>query len=162
MDLIELLEPGVEEFSKCENFVVFEPVSIRVPESDILYQGAEILEVFDKVVNTEIYEEGLKKKIFANKISRIHTMLQLSANIENIVVTKFIKKIWKRYPFYSNLGELFLDGDEFHAVFPESKADFDQYLIRGSALDMDIELDVDEDEDKSDEDESKDDSSKSE
>lgn len=141
MNLIELLEPTVEEFGKCENFVVFEPVSIRVPESDILYRGEQVLEIFNTVVNTPIYEEGLKKKIFANKISRIHTMLQLSGNIENIVITKFIKKIWKRYPFYSNLGELFLDGDEFTKVFPESKDSFENYMIRGSAMDLDLDID---------------------
>ena len=86
MNLVEFLEPTVEEFTKCENFVVFEPVSIRVPESDILYTGPEILEVFEKVIQTEIYPEGLKKQIFANKISRIHTMLGLCQNLDNIVV----------------------------------------------------------------------------
>ena len=130
MSLLEFLEPPKQEFVQCNNFVVFEPVSSRIAEHDVLCRGDALMELFEMLTASPIYDDKLKIQILGNRLSRIQMMLSLANNPENIVVTKFVKKVWKRYPFYSNLGEPFLELSEYLHVFPDFADNTDPLLVQ--------------------------------
>jgi len=101
-----------------QNFIIFEPASQRVKDIDILMRGEEIYEIFLKVEASLEEENSLELQIMKNRLSKIRKMLDLVIDFENIVMTKFFDRIWKRYSYLSNLGETFLDITTFLKVLP--------------------------------------------
>ena len=109
MKYIEFLEPPKEDMSLFNNFIFFEPSSHRLSNDEILYQGESVIEIFDTAAKLSGQSHDIKDKILSNRLNRIKMMLELVKNPEFIIMTKFINKVWRRYIFFSNLGELFLD-----------------------------------------------------
>jgi len=102
-----------------QNFIVFEPHSIRVPDNDIMYSGLKVRDVFDEVMSKLARRDTIQDLIITNRLSKIANMLSLVQDDTGIVMTKFVDKIWKRYAYLSNLGENFLDLKTFLYVFPQ-------------------------------------------
>jgi len=143
------LEDLVEEPGSYQSFIVFDPASIRVPESDIYIIGPKVSdvveEIFEKISESE---QDIKMKILINKISKIRNMLDLVGNQENIIISKFFHRIWRRYSYISHLGESFLDLSTFVEFYPDGLKTADE--IVASRLDISADADFEEDDDSDD------------
>ena len=80
---------------------------IRVPDNDILLVGDQVSDLFDTITNNLDIGDSLQDQILQNRLTRIQMMLDLLKNKDGLIMTKFLSKIWRRYSFFSNLGELF-------------------------------------------------------
>jgi hypothetical protein len=116
-----ILTPHIE--SRFQNFIVFDPSSSRINEQDILFQGYEVQEIFDKLQDKLSSKSDIKTQIIQNKMAKIGQMLELLANYDNIIISKFFDRVWRRYAYISNLGENFLEIKTFLECFPEYKED---------------------------------------
>ena len=117
MKYIEFLEQPTISDSDYNNFIFFEPSSHRINENEILYQGDEVQEIFYQALDKLGKTTDLKDKILLNRLNRINMMLDLVKNTDFVIITKFIHKVWRRYIFFSNLGELFLDLETYAKVY---------------------------------------------
>ena len=119
MKSIEFLEHKKEKIELFVSFIVFEPASYRISESDILVRGYDVKKLFDDIFMQVSQANSLSEKALHNTLSRINMMLDLVKNYDNVVMTKFINKVWRRYGFFSHLGESFLDLDRFVQFLPQ-------------------------------------------
>ena len=103
MKSIEFLKKSQPEFGYYLNFIIFEPASQRIHENDILCRGNEISKILNTLIETTPTNNDLKNKALLNRLNRIKMMLELVKNPEQIIVTKFLNKVWRRYSFFSNL-----------------------------------------------------------
>ena len=110
-------------------FLLFEPASFRATPDDILFSGEEVFDIFQKTYIQAAQFTDKKGQILFNQLSRIEMMLSLVSNPKNIVMTRFIHKVWRKYPFFSNLGERFLSMPEFKEFLPEYKDEPDKHLL---------------------------------
>jgi len=101
------------------NFIVFEPASLRINDADILAQGVEVREIFDDVTDTLYRSNTLENLIVQNRLDKIGKMLDLLENYDQLILTRFLDKIWRRYAYISNLGEVFVDLKTYQTVYPE-------------------------------------------
>lgn len=130
------------DYSRIQNFIIFEPGAQRVKDVDVLVRGPQLMDMFSKIQYKLELEEGLPKVILYNKIQKIGKMLDLVTNFDHIIMTKFLDRIWRRYSYLSNLGESFLDLTTFLEVFPEYKENMDALFA--------LRLDDDEDDEEED------------
>ena len=131
-----LVTPENEQRFQC--FVLFEPASSRISEFDILIRGEEVRDMYDTVMDNLAEDDSLKTLIIKNKLSKVGQMLSLLNSCENVIISKFFDRVWRRYSYISNIGEPFLDLKTFKTFFPE-QTDLQALLAQ--------RLDDDEDED---------------
>lgn len=112
---VELSQENAHRF---QSFIVFEPASSRVGDSDILVRGEEVRDHFERIYY-ELDDFDIKNKILKNRLTKIGQMLDLLVVYDNVIITKFFDRIWRRYAYISNIGELFLDYPNFTKHFPE-------------------------------------------
>ncbi|MBT5855973.1 hypothetical protein HOH87_04985 [bacterium] len=139
MKFVEFLEPAKNDFIIFNNFIIFEPASHRIPETDILLQGDEVRELFDRVMMQIGYDTSLETRTLANRLNRIQMMLDLVKSYDNIIISKFLNKVWKRYAYFSNLGEMFLNIDEYTSFLPEFKGDDSKLIVQRIESEEDME-----------------------
>lgn len=124
-------------------FIVFEPASLRVHHSDILLQGEEVQTLYDELTDRLVAKEfTIKEQILHNRLSKVGNMLELIQNYENVIVSRFFDKIWRRYSYISHLGENFLDLDTLIHFFPEKEKELEDLIAQrydDGALDFDEE-----------------------
>ncbi|MFC1770290.1 hypothetical protein ACFLZV_00235 [Candidatus Margulisiibacteriota bacterium] len=101
------------------NFIVFEPASSRISEQDILFKGAQVKHTFEIIQKKLLVSTDLKTQIIQNRLAKINQMLELLSNHENILISKFFDRVWRRYSHISNLGEYLLDFTTYMTCFPE-------------------------------------------
>ena len=119
----------VENAGRHQCFVVFEPASIRINDADVLLIGDQVLEMYDKfMMNLVSREQTMTEKILHNRLAKIGSMLDLLQSYDNVIVTRFFDRIWRRYSYVSHLGELFVDLETYVDYFPEHKDDCSQLL----------------------------------
>ena len=130
--MLEFLEPSKPDYEVYVNLICFEPAALRVPEDDILFMGPKVPEVFDQIYFTLQQDaESLKTQILLNRFNKISMMLGLVKSYDDVVITKFLDKVWKRYSFFSNLGEVFIELDDFVNILPDyDKNDQGLYVQR--------------------------------
>ncbi len=109
----------IENDVRFQSFLIFEPASARVHDMDILARGPKVKELFDDVMYRLSSGDSLQDLIIQNRLSKIGKMMDLITNFDNVVLTKFFDRIWRRYSHLSNLGETFLDFKTFSKVFPD-------------------------------------------
>ena len=137
--------------------MVFEPASQRIQDQDVLLRGPEILDLFETVYAQVNMSSELKLQILNNRLSKIRQMLDMFKVPDDLILTKFFDKVWRRYAYVSNIGELFLDLPTFISFLPDlSKDKSSLYALRLDDLDDDTQDDED---DESEDDESEDDES---
>ncbi len=119
--LFKTQEPTPDNEQRFQNFIVFEPASSRVTESDILIKGEEVRDFYERVLMTLEESHSIKDKILKNRLAKIGQMLDLLVVYDNVIITKFFDRIWRRYSYISNIGELFLDYPTFNKHFQEFK-----------------------------------------
>jgi len=122
-----------------QSFILFEPAATRINDIDILAKGEDVIFLFEKVYET-LTNDDLKTQILKNRLSKVNHMLNLLTNVENIILSKFFDRIWRRYGYISNIGEQFLDLRSFQGYFPEY-ADISQLVAQ--RLDDEDEDDID-------------------
>ena len=136
-----------DDIARFQNFIVFEPASVRVIENDVLFQGVEVKAFYDDcLAKFSGRKLSLKEEIVFNRLSKIGHMLNLLENPENIILTKFFDRVWRRYSYISHLGENFMALDTFVDLFPDFSSKIDETKanrfegIRKDLEDMDSDM----------------------
>ena len=144
--LIDLFDEEKENPDDFISFIVFEPASLRIPDNDLLLIGDQVTDLFDKVINSSNYNNNIQDQILLNRLQRIEMMLDLLKSNNGLILTKFLNKIWRRYSFFSNLGELFINQKDLKRLVPDYKFNESTILDRVVEADESIE-DSDDNED---------------
>lgn len=146
-----LTNPG-----RFQSFIVFEPASIRISDSDIFILGKDVQSFYDQFMENLLRKElTIKEQILQNKVAKIGNMLELLQSYDQVLITRFFDRIWRRYSYVSHLGESFLDLETFVTYFPSYKDKVDDLIaLRFDADDDDIVSDDDDADDDSDVDDS--------
>ena len=134
--LIDLFDNEQENPDDFVSFIVFEPASLRIPDNDLLLVGDKVTELFSDVINSNSYNNSIQDKILMNRLQRIEMMIDLLKSNDGLILTKFLNNIWRRYSFFSNLGELFITQRDLKRLAP----DFD-FNTKKLILDRYIESD---------------------
>jgi hypothetical protein len=141
----------VENAGRHQCFVVFEPASIRINDADVLLIGDQVREMYDNfMMNLVSREQTMTERILHNRLAKIGSMLDLLQSYDNVIVTRFFDRIWRRYSYVSHLGELFVDLETYVDYFPEHKSDCSQLVA--TRFDESADFDDDDDNDDSDDD----------
>ena len=141
---IDLFEEEQENPDEFVSFIVFEPASLRIPDNDLLLIGDEVADLFNQVMSSDNFSNALQDQILLNRLQRIEMMIDLLKSNSGLILTKFLNKIWRRYAFFSNLGELFINQKDLQRLVPDYK------FSENTVLDRIIESDDDDDGDDSD------------
>ena len=150
IDLFDEQQENPDEFI---SFLVFEPASLRIPDNDLILIGDSAVDIFEKVTNSPHFNSSLQDQILVNRLQRIEMMIDLLKNNDGLIMTKFLNKIWRRYSFFSNLGELFITQGELNRLVPDYKFNENPILERFVIEEID-ESDEDSDDEESDKDDS--------
>ena len=150
--LIDLFEEEEENESEYLSFILFEPTSLRVPDNDILLIGDQVIDLFDTISNNMPVAESLADQILQNRLQRIQMMLDLLKSNNGLIMTKFLNKIWRRYSFFSNLGELFITKDHLNRFAPKFTFTENLILDRNVISLEDLEMNEDDNDDNNDDD----------
>lgn len=134
-------EATVEIRHRFNCFIIFESAAGRVLPGDILLSGDAIRETFDHIIMSISADPSIKGRTLQNKLAKINQMLDLLPAYDSIIVTKFFDRIWRRYNYISNLGEILIDLETYLSIFPDAANDV-QALIADR-----IDMSDDEDED---------------
>lgn len=140
--LIDFFEETEEDQSKFLSFLVFEPSSIRVPESDILLIGTQVIDYFNDLYENNTFSDNLNDQTLFNRLERLHMMIELLKNPNGLVMTKFLNKIWRRYAFFSNLGEQFITLGNVSKLTPNHTFNESPILDRHTKSSDDPSMDV--------------------
>ncbi len=119
MKSIEFLETPKHTNEEHVSLMIFDPSSQRVDPEDVFLQGAEVKALFDRVFAIISSSSNIKEKIIYNRLTRVKMMLDLVKTYDNVILTKFVNKVWRRYGFFSHLGETFVSLNELVAYLPE-------------------------------------------
>ena len=149
--LIDLFDEQQENPDEFVCFLVFEPASLRIPDNDLILLGDSAVDIFQQVSNSPHYNTSLQDQILKNRLQRIEMMIDLLKNNDGLIMTKFLNKIWRRYSFFSNLGELFLTQGELKRLVP------DYTFNESPILERFVVEEIDESDDDSDKDDNSDD-----
>lgn len=151
-----ILTPEIEP--RLQNFILFEPASSRIQDVDILMRGEEIVDFYERLNEQLLDSNDLKTQILLNRTSKIGQMLDLLGSYDNVIMTKFLDRIWRRYIYISNIGESFLDLPNFLKFFPEFNDNKEDIIsLRIDEDDDEPESDDDNDDSDDDDDNEKDD-----
>ncbi len=111
-----LITPETEH--RFQNFILFEPASSRITEVDVLVRGEKVVEMYEHILNGVSNDDSLKAQILRHRLTKIGQMLDLLTSYENVVISKFFDRVWRRYSYISNIGEAFLHLPLFLTSFP--------------------------------------------
>lgn len=112
-----ILTPEIEH--RFQTFIIFEPASSRIQDFDILVSGDKVRAIYDDLISHLNADYSLKTQIILNRVQKIGQMLDLLKNYDNVLISKFFDRVWRRYSYISNIGEPFLDIPNFLKYFPE-------------------------------------------
>lgn len=119
-----------ENEHRFQNFILFEPASSRITDIDVLVRGEAVLEMYETIIDKLSDDDSLKAQIMRNKLSKVGQMLDLLSAYENVVISKFFDRVWRRYSYISNIGEAFLPLNLFVTYFPEYKNEKENILAQ--------------------------------
>ena len=140
---IDLFEEEKENPDEFVSFIVFEPASLRIPDNDLLFLGDNVTNLFQDVITSDKFTNNIQDQILVNRLQRINMMLDLLKSNNGLIMTKFLNKIWRRYSFFSNLGELFVAAKEIKRLVPSFE--FHESMILDRVVESDEGLDDDDD-----------------
>ena len=128
--LIDLFDEEEQDSDEYVSFIVFDPSSLRIPENDILLIGDTVPHLFDQVIASPHFTSSLKDKTLYNRLQRIAMMIDLLKSNNGLILTRFLSSIWRRYLFFSQLGELFVSKGDLHRLLPDYSFNDDMILTR--------------------------------
>jgi hypothetical protein len=135
---IDLFEEEKENPDDFVSFIVFEPASLRIPDNDLLLIGDQVTDLFSQVISSDNFNTSLQDQILLNRLQRIEMMIDLLKSNNGLILTKFLNKIWRRYSFFSNLGELFITQKDLKRLVPDYKFNEKTILDRVIETEEDI------------------------
>ncbi|MEK9726615.1 MAG: hypothetical protein VW397_00765 [Candidatus Margulisiibacteriota bacterium] len=139
--LIDLFDDQKEDPNDFVSFIIFEPASLRIPDNDLLLVGDEVVNVFHQVINSSEFTNNIQDQILLNRLKRIEMMIDLLKSNDGLILTKFLNNIWRRYSFFSNLGELFVTQKDLKRLAPNYQFNeptvLDRYIEADDADDSD-------------------------
>ncbi len=141
MPIIKPIIITPENEHRFQSFILFEPSSSRISELDTLVRGDDVKAMFETVMDGLSEDDSLKTQIIRNKLTKINQMLGLLTTYDNVIISRFFDRIWRRYSYISNISEPFLDLKTFLQFFPEYRTQQDQFLAQ--RLDDEDEEDMD-------------------
>ena len=62
---------------------------------------------------------------------------------DNIIISKFLNKIWRRYAFFSNLGEQLIELEDFAKFIPDIDKNSDDILVSQVKEELEDLIDTD-------------------
>ena len=127
--LIDLFDNEQENPDDFVSFIVFEPASLRIPDNDLLLVGDKVTQLFSDVINSDSYNDSIQDKILMNRLRRIEMMIDLLKSNDGLILTKFLNNIWRRYSFFSNLGELFITQRDLKRFAPDFEFNTDALIL---------------------------------
>tara|TARA_B100001121_G_scaffold189128_1_gene165223 strand:- start:96122 stop:96622 length:501 start_codon:yes stop_codon:yes gene_type:complete len=136
--LIDLFDEEKENPDDFVSFIVFEPASLRIPDNDLLLIGDQVTDLFSQVISSENFNPSLPDQILLNRLQRIEMMIDLLKSNNGLILTKFLNNIWRRYSFFSNLGELFISQKDLKRLVPDYKFNEKTILDRVIETDEDV------------------------
>ncbi len=116
--LIDLFDNQKENPDDFVSFIIFEPASLRIPDNDLLLIGDDVVDLFSQVMNSPSFSKNIHDEILLNRLKRIEMMIDLLKSNDGLILTKFLNNIWRRYSFFSNLGELFISQKDLKRLTP--------------------------------------------
>ena len=117
-----LLPRNIEATDRYNCFIVFEPASLRIHDQDIMCLGKDVQPFFDKLFQPLFKSQnGLREEMLFNRLSKFSQMLDLVTNKDQLVITKFFDRIWRRYGYVSHLGEVLFSLEDLIDYLPEYK-----------------------------------------
>ena len=121
--------------------------------------GDQVSDLFQQVMSSGKFENNIQDQILMNRLQRIEMMLDLLKTNNGLILTKFLNKIWRRYSFFSNLGELFITQKDLKRFVPDYT--FTEKLVLDKIVESeeDVEDDDDDNDESTNDDESKNDES---
>ena len=148
------IKTELSNLARYQCFFVFEPASIRISDNDIFLIGKQVRDMFDDVYHqVSENEDDIKMKILSNNIQKIGNMLDLLPSYDNVIITRFFDRIWRRYSYVSHLGESFLDLNTFLKLVPDYDSKKDLVIAQRIDINYDqFEEDNDDDDDDDDDD----------
>jgi len=122
------------------NFVITNTKKYRLKNNDILCEGKKCINVNKRLIKilesqTSSNNETLKIEILLNRIRKINRILEQCQH-KDIIITKFVEKIWKKSDFFSNLGDYFLSYEELRQYLEYFYLQ-DQEIIANKKLEKD-------------------------
>jgi hypothetical protein len=144
---IDLFEEEKENPDEFVSFIVFEPASLRIPDNALLLVGDQVEDLFQKIMSSDQFESNIQDQTLLNRLNRIEMMLDLLKSKNGLVLTKFLSKIWRRYGFFSNLGELFVSQKDLKRFASDYK--FNESLVLDRVIESEDSIDEDDDSDDS-------------
>ena len=108
------VELTTENMHRFQSFIVFEPASSRINESDVLIRGDKIQEMYEELAWKLHDSQSIKDLTLKNRLAKVGQMLDLLVVYDNVIITKFFDRIWRRYSYVSNISEAFLDLSLIH------------------------------------------------
>ncbi len=124
----DILDICKENTTRYQNFIVFDPNSVRVLDSDIYLIGDDVKKQFDLLYSRLNASQSIGHQILENRLGKIGQMLELVSNYDQVIITKYFDRVWKRYAYISNLGESFLNFPTFAEYFPKEAANVDNVI----------------------------------
>tara|TARA_B100000427_G_scaffold64574_1_gene51155 strand:- start:769 stop:1260 length:492 start_codon:yes stop_codon:yes gene_type:complete len=157
------IRSDITTLDRFQSFIVFEPASIRISDNDILYIGNNVQTIFDETFEkVSLLQNDIKMKTLLNKFEKIGNMLSLLESHDNVIITKFFDRIWRRYSYVSHLGESFFSLDVFLDFFPQFDTESEKVIAQRIDSNVDeFEEDDDEEDDEEEDDEEEDDDTNS-
>tara|TARA_B110000438_G_C15667718_1_gene586785 strand:+ start:174 stop:617 length:444 start_codon:yes stop_codon:yes gene_type:complete len=112
----------IENSDRYQNYIIFEPASLRVHDADILIIGPDILQFHQSLlIELSKQKESLSKQTIRNQLLKIGQMLELVKNINQVIISKYFDRIWRRHAYITHLGESFLSLDIFQQLNKDEK-----------------------------------------
>ncbi len=153
------IRSDITTLDRFQSFIVFEPASIRISDNDILYIGNNVQTIFDETFEkVSLLQNDIKMKTLLNKFEKIGNMLSLLESHDNVIITKFFDRIWRRYSYVSHLGESFFSLDVFLDFFPQFDTESEKVIAQ--RIDSNVD-EFEEDDDEEDDEEEDDDTNSS-
>ena len=84
-----LVLEDIEAADRYQNFIVFEPASSRILESDVLFRGEPVQQFYDQLMTKLVsLKLTLRQQTLFNRLTKIGQMLELLKTYEQINLVK--------------------------------------------------------------------------
>jgi len=123
------------EVLQYDSFIMFNNTGTRLHPEDILYKGPGIVNIVEDIMFMLSAQQDLKFISIYNRVEKINKMLQ-NANLDDVMMTKFVSKIKGPYKMMSEIGEKFVNLNIYVGVFANSNL---EDLLQTKTIELEID-----------------------
>jgi len=106
-------------YDRFNNFIIFEPPITRIEQAHVLITGQKAVEMIYRLYFELKKQHSLQSLIIMNRLCAILKTLDLIANFDSLIITKFYDRLRREYSTISHIGERIIDCESFIHVFSE-------------------------------------------